>query len=144
MVPVGSHHVVALSQEAPQRQIQRLGDVGGEHHPVGPGTAKESRQLAAAVVDGVGGVQASPVAAPGAVAHGLHGGKDGWPHLGRLVQRGGGIVQIDHAVRSFGRISPVFDGQNLFIAIQFFSLLLYAPSHFASRQSKNAPFDMGA
>ena len=96
MLAVGGDHMVAPSDQAVDGNVQRLGDIGRKRHTVGPGTAKELRQLYPGIIYGMRGRHTACVGAPGAVAHGLQRIGNGLDHLRRLMQRGGGIIQINH------------------------------------------------
>ena len=96
MLQVRGDGVVSGLQQAVDGRIQGLGGVGREDHVVRAGAAEEGRQLPAGVVDHPGGVQGGAVSAPGGIPQTLD-GRDHRPgHLRRLVQAGGGAVEIDH------------------------------------------------
>ena len=92
----GGDHPVPLLRQPEESDVQGLRHVAGKDHVVGPGTAEQSRQLLPGGEDGVGCVQSAPVDAPGAVAQGIHGGRNGLRHPGRLPLGRRRVIQIDH------------------------------------------------
>ena len=87
--------VVLWGQQAGDGHIQGHGGVGGEGHMVRPGTAQQPGNQAPGIVHRPGGGHGGPVGSPGGVARRADGLRHRLGHLGRLVQGGGGAVQID-------------------------------------------------
>ena len=87
--------VVLRGQQAADGHIQGHGGVGGEGHMVWPGTAQQPGRQAPGIVHRPGGGHGGPVGSPGGVARRADGLRHRPGHLGRLVQGGGGAVQIN-------------------------------------------------
>ena len=111
MLQVRGDHVVPRADETVDGDVQGFGDVGGKDHVVRPGAAQELCQLLPAAVDRPGRRQGPAVGPPGGVAHGGQGLRHRLGHLGRLVQGGGRIVEIDHFHGSFSLLPAAAKGR---------------------------------
>ena len=100
VIQIGGDGVVARAQQPVERDVERLRDVEREHDVVGPRAAEQARQLDARAVDRVRGVHRARVRAARAVAQRLQGLQHRLGDLRGLLQRGCGVVQIDHGISS--------------------------------------------
>ena len=96
VLAVRGDHMVAFVDKAIDGDVQRLGRIGRKNHMIRPLTSEKPCQLFPHSEHCSGGLQRPAVSAAGGVAHGGHGVQHSLRHLGRLVQRGGGVIQIDH------------------------------------------------
>ena len=98
MLQIRSDHMIAGSKQSIQSNVQSLCGVAGKDHMICPRTTEKRRQLFSGGVYPPGSVQGFLMGTPGAVAHGMHGRKDGLRHLRWLMQGSSGVIQIDHGL----------------------------------------------
>ena len=96
MLKVGRYDVITRRQHAADRGVQRLGDVCCKNNVIRARTVEQSGELFPRVLDGACRVKAVAVCAAGGIAERLYGGKDRLTDCGRLFQRGGSVIEIDH------------------------------------------------
>ncbi len=99
MVKIRGNHMISRLQEPEEHQIQRLSHIFGKDHPFRMRKAEERCQRHSELGDLPRHGQGALAHAPGntAVMEGLQHGRR---HSLRLLQRCGGMVKIDHQIRT--------------------------------------------
>ena len=96
----GDHHPAAGNHQRPDGDVQPVGSVHGEHHILRRRHAEQRRRLGPTpegrLLRPAGGGMTAP-SGSGQLCRRL---RHGLPRLGRLFQRGGRSVQIDHVPAS--------------------------------------------
>ena len=101
VLQIGGDGVIRRGEKTLYGDIQRHGGVGGEHHLLRAGTAQQLRQLPPCLEHRAGRLHGRTVGAPCGVARRQNGLRHRLRHLRRLVQRGGGVIQIDELFHQY-------------------------------------------
>ena len=101
VLQIGGDGVIRRGEKPLDGDIQRHGGVGGEHHLLRAGTAQQLRQLSPCLKHRAGRLHGRAVGAPCGVARRQDGLRHRLRHLRRLVQRGGGVIQIDELFHQY-------------------------------------------
>ena len=101
MLQIGGNGVIRWGQKAVNGDVQRRGGVGSKHHMIRARAAQQPRQLLPRLVYRAGRLHGRAVGAPGGVARRQNGLRHRFRHSGRLVERGGRVVQIDELFHQY-------------------------------------------
>ena len=107
--------MISRPEKTADGDIQGLGGVLGEYHPLRRAAAKKFGQSAAKTVDPPGGGKGILMGTPPAVAPLIHGRRHGLPNGRGLGAGGGGIVQIDHGLMT--RAAPASFSTMVYILV---------------------------
>ena len=101
MLQIGGNGVIRWGQKAVNGDVQRRGGVGSKYHMIRTRAAQQPRQLLPRLVHRAGRLHGRAVGAPGGIARRQNGLRHRFRHSGRLVERGGRVVQIDELFHQY-------------------------------------------
>ena len=97
--------MVAGADEAAERCIERLGHVGRESNAVRAFRMEKCCKCLTGMVDDPGRVKSRLMRPTARIARMFQCIQHGLPHAGRLLQGGGGVVEVDHGLTTFPAFS---------------------------------------
>ena len=98
-------NMVAGADEAAERCVERLGHVGRESNAVRAFRMEKCCKCLTGMVDDPGRVKGRLMRPAARIARMFQRIQHGLPHAGRLLQGGGGVVEVDHGLTTFPAFS---------------------------------------